>query len=352
MRRRNPRRNGETKSRAGRVAEPDAIRGVLHAIEALEDPALVFLWNARAGVAYPDQRATAGGGFGFGSDSPARWRVLDRIVDEVHDHPPHQCFVGGDGDLTEWRELEGDVLGLGNRGHGVDAVSHELLGEEGLRIELLFGGVAAGEQEQVGHDERQATRLAVNDLQRCAILLGGALCRQRELAFPDHDRDRRAQLVRGIGGESATLRKGLFHAVEQRVEGLRQTGELVGGTGDGQAFVQIAGGDPCGLGAHRVHRPETGRGEQVTAERREQQRERKPHQHRFTHPLQHPLVRLDGLTHGHHEHPPPRAHRHRHDAFAIRRERHDVGVHVGERTHSGRAGVLPAGQPAEDAGGA
>ena len=64
---------------------------------------------------------------------------------------------------------------------------------------------------------------------------------QRSLA-----RQRRAQLVRGVGGELALGLEGRFEPVEQVVEGVPEFLELVLRAVEGEALVQAGGGDPSG----------------------------------------------------------------------------------------------------------
>jgi hypothetical protein len=115
-----------------------------------------------------------------------------------------------------------------------------------------------------------------HQLERLAVLLLLAvLFLQGHAGRRVHHRERRAQLVRGVGHEAALLLEGRAEAREQLVEGRGELPQLVARVGDGQLAVETPGPDAArGLG-HRGHRREPAAREEPAAEARQQQRRRR-----------------------------------------------------------------------------
>ena len=89
----------------------------------------------------------------------------------------------------------------------------------------------------------------------------------------DH-RQRRAQLVRGVGDERALARERLGEAVEHVVEGVGEHPHLVAlRPGVVDARVQVAGVDARGDRRHPPQRPRDARADQIGGEQRARERE-------------------------------------------------------------------------------
>ena len=100
----------------------------------------------------------------------------------------------------------------------------------------------------------------------------------RHLDHRADDRVRRAQLVRGVGGEAALLVDRALHAIEHRVEGVGEVGELVARPGQRDAVVEVTvAGPACGI-RDPIQRAQHDAGEQPAADEAEdhQQRHRPP----------------------------------------------------------------------------
>ena len=82
-------------------------------------------------------------------------------------------------------------------------------------------------------------------------------------------RERRAQLVGGVGDELALERKRALQPAKQLVEGVCELLELVVGAGEVQALVQVGGRDLPGGRRDRAQRPQEPPGHQPTDRERE-----------------------------------------------------------------------------------
>ena len=178
-----------------------------------------------------------------------RWRVDERVVHQRPQDLPEPGLVtddherlGGDGGGDEAFGLHGATVTRGVAQH-VDEVDRLTL--QGSTL------VEVGEQQQVldqaGHPLGLGTHAADDVIQ---------LARRAEatvvihLEVPPHRGQGRAQLVRGVGDESA---QGLLLAVpliQHHVERLRQAGRLGPGPIGFHPLPAIAGGDRVG---HRSH---------------------------------------------------------------------------------------------------
>src|SRR5690606_5559923 len=84
---------------------------------------------------------------------------------------------------------------------------------------------------------------------------GGPLATQGERQVAEQRGQRRAELVRGFGGEPLLAAVGLVEPEEQAVEGVAECGDLVAGVGDGELAVGVLGHFGGG-GGHPSDRPE------------------------------------------------------------------------------------------------
>ena len=143
------------------------------------------------------------------------------------------------GVLRELHHRLGEPLTIGRQTAHADAVAlpvarrerrglrHQLLGE---RVEVDVAHLhevrllGLGEQEQVVDEARHAVKFVADQLDRVAALVG-IVAEQLEVAADD--RDRRAQLVPGVGDEFLLHGERRLQAIEHRVERPPELGELV-----------------------------------------------------------------------------------------------------------------------------
>jgi hypothetical protein len=147
-----------------------------------------------------------------------------------------------------------------------DVVQVQRLGQE-----LEPALVEAGEDEQVVDRARHPIDLlarALEDPARCGRQVVGA---QADVDLRAHRRQRRAQLVGGIGDQAVLLLDALPDAVEHRVQRGGQVRDLVAGVRDDEAVVDAIEVDGRGAGGHAVDRAQRPLGKPPAAERRGQQ---------------------------------------------------------------------------------
>ena len=200
-----------------RQAETGPIRPP-HPDEPVEHPALLIRRNTITVVGDPqrDLRARA---FEAGRHFPARCRVADGVVQQVPYHLSQQHVITGEADfLFPTRQNIDRTLG-GQHPHRPSGFDHQIIQIQELRPEgntLSFG---TREQKHGLHQLGQTRRLLGNDGQRFAVILVRShALRQRHLRRGSDDRDRRSQLVGGVGHELALEVQGSGKAVEQLVE--------------------------------------------------------------------------------------------------------------------------------------
>ncbi len=212
-----------------------------------------------------------------GTREPLEQLVLDRRIDAgtVVVHPQHGgVVVAGDadrhgragrrvragvgqqvgGDLVQPARVAGDEHGLiahlehplvvGPGGPRIaDRVDHEPR-QVDRAVDELLALVEAREQQQILHERSHAQRLRLDALERRLRRLdgGGALTAaerlQRELGVAADRRERRAQLMAGVGDERAhallvalARRERLVDVVQQRVQRLADPADLGAGVG-------------------------------------------------------------------------------------------------------------------------
>ena len=132
------------------------------------------------------------------------------------------------------------------------------------------GLVPGGRDERVD-DLRELLRVAVHDLERRPVVLGRAFPKQGELGLCEDACDRRAQLVRELGGETLLVPQARGEPVEEPVERRGELGQLVVRVADGEPLVEIALAPRCGLSRHATHRTEVRRREQPARGDRDEQ---------------------------------------------------------------------------------
>ena len=119
-------------------------------------------------------------------------------------------------------------------------------------LELEFSAVRSRDQEQVAGELREPVGLLACDPQRAAELFGGIGVLEREVELGAHQGERGAQLVTGVGDESAFALKCLVEPREHLVECRPEPFELVAGRLDREPFAGPLAGDRRGAAAHRL----------------------------------------------------------------------------------------------------
>ena len=225
-----------------RQAKAGAARaGVAAAAHEALEHATLELGRDAGTVVLDHERGPAVADPGGGADVRARWGVAERVLEQVEDQPVQVVA-----DALDHRRLgiERDLVILDARSELGGGVG-ETLGEVGRTPRLQAADVGARQQQQVGDEPAHAARRAQRRLRRFGLLAVEFVGQQLEVG--QHARQRRAQLVRGVGDELALARErrlalgaGRVQRPEHRFERARQLGDLVLGLGVGDAQRRVA----------------------------------------------------------------------------------------------------------------
>jgi len=121
------------------------------AVEPLEDPIPLFRRDPGALVPHADRRHAVAVGE-LHPDAAALPRVLDRVVEEVENHPVDQFLVPARQPLRRGRDFDPDVPGFGARAHRARGARDRLVEVEPGSPDRIVAGVAPRHQKQVFHD--------------------------------------------------------------------------------------------------------------------------------------------------------------------------------------------------------
>jgi hypothetical protein len=177
-------------------------------------------------------------------------RVPGSVVEQVAHQLPQQHGRSGHLHRHQRRALDDDLAAP--RTHPGDRLDHDLV-EVHETLSVGLGAGQPGQQEQRGDQGLQPGALGEDVLGqlRHGDPVGVRTSHLGDL--PDH-RQRRAQLVGGVGDELALGPLAGVDPVEHRVERRGQPGQLVVAGGYGEPSVQVRAADLTGLAAHLLHR--------------------------------------------------------------------------------------------------
>ncbi len=255
-----------------REAEPGAAlaAGLVGAAEALERPLEEAGRKARAVVAdvqldAPVRRARP---------EPDRAlavaeRVLDQVVERLLEPQP----VAGEDDRAAV-DLEAAAGLVGAHGEAAGDRLEQRARLDLLPPELQLALLPPREQQQVLGDPGEPVGLDRGGAERLLELGDRPLPPQRQVELRPQQRERRPQLVARVGDEAALVLDGGLDPRQHLVQRPAEPGDLVLAGRHGQPAPGRLGGDPGGLAAHLVDRPERGAGEPPAGERGEQERDR------------------------------------------------------------------------------
>ena len=135
--------------------------------------------------------------------------------------------------------------------------------------------VSPGQHEEVLREPREALRLLGGGAKRTLELLGRPGPAQRELELGLEHGERRPQLVARIGDEAPLALDRSLEPSEHLVQRLAEPRDLVARGRQRETPPQLRPRDRRGLGTHRLDGPQRRCGEQVAAERDEEQHDRR-----------------------------------------------------------------------------
>ncbi|MDQ8044460.1 MAG: hypothetical protein AAGC46_17665 [Solirubrobacteraceae bacterium] len=139
-------------------------------------------------------------------------------------------------------------------------------GRDRHRIELQPAVVGARDDEEIVGEAHEPLGLVGRGTQRAQVVGGCPAGSQREFELRPQDRERRAELVAGIGHERALPGRGLLEPREHRVERAPEAADLVGRRRDLEPTARRGPTDRLGLTAHPVDGSQRGRREPVAGE--------------------------------------------------------------------------------------
>ena len=200
-------------------------------------------------------------------DAGARAAVLDGVLDEVEDDAEEQrgrCRAPVRG-----RRSSRDGRRRGRRApRAPGAASPTTRGQvDGLGGRWIGARVGAGQEQQVLDQARQAIDLLEAALERAPVRRAGGRGGQRDLQLAAQDRERRAQLVRGVGAELPRRRERPLEASQHVVQHGGEPAELVVRRVGGEPPRQVLGADAARRLDHGVDRRERAAGEEPAAGR-------------------------------------------------------------------------------------
>ena len=214
--------------------------------EALEEPVDVVVGQSRTLIGHGDLQPAAAVAVGAGGDGEGQGAVavLQPVAGEVAGGLTHAL------DVERGRAAGPEVEPPAARGHGLDVVEQGAGQLGDLDVRGGVGEVAPfglGEGLEVVEDPLQLGDLG-------ALLedgAGGRLAGQARV----HDGQGAGDLLVGAQDELGLAVEGLLEAVQHAVELLGQAGDVVAAL-DGQAAVEVLGGDGGGRGAQVAQGPQ------------------------------------------------------------------------------------------------
>ena len=172
---------------------------------------------------------------------PAGTVVLDGVRKEVRHQVGEPVAVADHRGVPRRSRFDRDPLLFGERLHDSQRVVHERREPDRRTLKRHVRAVRARQCEQVFDDAAHAicaARCAVSRQRRYSS--GRTVARQRPLDLRGNRRQRRPQLVRGVGRESALVLDREMKPIERLVERERHLFELVLGALDRDARREVA----------------------------------------------------------------------------------------------------------------
>ena len=126
---------------------------------------------------------------------------------------------------------------------------------------MFLAGVEPGEFEQRLGELAHGLGGLEAGAEGLAVFGGGTFAGEGGLGLGDHDGERGAQFMGGVGGELSLLGEGGLEPGEGGVQDGGEPAEFVVGIGEIDAFGEVAGGDAAGGGADGVDGLERAAGE-------------------------------------------------------------------------------------------
>jgi hypothetical protein len=181
----------------------------------------------------------------------AAWCVADGVLEQVAERLLDALRV----DLhllVGSSKVDRHARGARQRFDGLDAPSEQVRDGGRHATDGDPANARSGQDEEVLGQSLEPPDVPECSAQRHLELRGRPIAGQRQLDLGAQRRQRRPEFVTGVIDEAVVAFHRLLEAVEHRVEGRRQAGELVARPRDGEPTVEIRGGDGFGFAAVRL----------------------------------------------------------------------------------------------------
>jgi len=172
------------------------------AVEALEDVRNVLPGNSGARITHI-QRGNRPDDADANAHDAARFRELDRVVEQNEHELAKQRRIAVHRRLLEVIDLEANALAIGDRSRGFGGVQRKIVEKHALSLNGPLAGVGASEHEQILNDSAKTLRLSLDRAQRRNVFLRRTRSLQRHLGPTAHGGHRRPQLVCRVSHEAA-----------------------------------------------------------------------------------------------------------------------------------------------------
>ena len=224
-----------------RPALPAPVRDLSRAIKSLEHVRQIFAGNSLPGVAHRQHGQTVLR-FQFHAHFAVWPVVLNGIGQQIGDDLRQPFGVAGD---FQRRQLAMNFYAafVRQRLHQFDAIGNRFGKSNAQPLQTLLPGVEPRQFQQRFNQFPHPLRRALAGFDGLLYSAASRSRFKRGLRLREHHRNRRAQFVRGIGGELFLLRKRGFEPGEGGIQNGGQLAEFAFGLGDVDALRQIAGGN-------------------------------------------------------------------------------------------------------------
>ena len=199
-------------------------------------------------------------------------RHVQQRAAEVQRAPLH-------GDGPEDVDEDDDVPRFGDRADNVAAVLHH--GTEIDQLDAIdqMAGIGQREQPEVANQRREPVEVDGQLGGQAGVIGLTAFVAQADVDGGAHGGNRRLELVRGVGRETAGAVHRAFETIEHAVQRLHQTVELFAAGAHVETFLEAAGLDRADARDDRIDRPEGTPRDEAAAVARRRQHEHEHQQH-------------------------------------------------------------------------
>ena len=241
-------------------------------MESVEDVLALIDGDSRTVVFDDEADAFAGQRLDEHANQPAgRSGVLDRVGDQVAQRLRETVRVGAERAIRNLSELEAPV---GQQAHAIPQLrTYPDRSIHSIRRNSVCSVLASSSRSSTSRMIRAISACTRRSTRRTSSL-EGLILRGEHFELPANDRQRGAQLVRGVRDKRPLTGESVGQAIEHVVERVGQHLDLVALTARVvDAMVQVAGVHPRCHGGHLAQRARHARADQVGGEQRAGERQ-------------------------------------------------------------------------------